>query len=149
LRDACAEFGGAIVHVRHLSLRIRDEGDPEKEIEGRLRVSYERAWNAYVKLQLLSHSEETQNEARYAIRHAWALWQEMVNGIDPRADEYPGESPGARLNEALRRFYVNARGELGIEHPEAVSPERLDWDLHPGVVRQRRSPPRADDVTNP
>jgi hypothetical protein len=138
-RDACAEFSAAIMLVRHLSLRIRDEGDSTKEIEGRLRGFYEEAWRIFVRIQLLSNRELTQREARLVIRHAWALWRYVTTGVDPRASEYPGTTPGARLTNGLRRFCVEARREMGVEHPESVAPEPEEWDLHPGVIRQGMS----------
>jgi hypothetical protein len=149
LQEACAEFASALVHVRHLSLRVRDEGDPDREIEGRIRASYEEAWRAYVRIQLLSNSERMQHEARYAIRHAWGFSQEMTTGIDPRTDEYPSEAPGVRLTESLRRFYVEARRELGVKAPDAVALEPPDWDRHPSAARHGQSSPPAGEVAKP
>jgi hypothetical protein len=149
LQDACTEFGAAIVHVRHLSLRIRDEGDDDNDIDNRIRISYEQAWRAFVRIQLLSVSEQVQQDARYAIRHAWGFWQEMKTGTDPRADEYPGKPSGARLNESLRHFYVAARRELGVRDPDAVVPDPLDWDRHPGVTRRGMLPPPSTEASAP
>ena len=80
----------------------------------------ERARVECERLRLLLESKDTRRAERLAQRHAWAVWRFARDGIDPRADQYPGESPIQRLRVALTQLYVGVREEIGTPAPQEV-----------------------------
>jgi hypothetical protein len=55
-----------------------------------------------------------------AVRHIFAVWSLADQGVDPRADEYPGTNPSSRLRQSLTAIYIGVRRETGSRHPEHV-----------------------------
>jgi hypothetical protein len=120
LRSACSEFSTTLIRIRHLSLRIRDGAVDSADLEARIRGLYEDAWGNFERVRLLSNSATTQKAGRYAIRHAWAVWQIAATGKDPRGEEYPNDPPLDRFNRALHDLHIESRRELGMKQPDAV-----------------------------
>ena len=53
------------------------------------------------------------------MRHVYAVWKLAETGTDPRADQY-SEPPFERYHDALRRFLIGLREELGVPNPTDV-----------------------------
>jgi hypothetical protein len=121
LLKTCSEFTGAVTRVRSLSHRVKTNPGVDDAISDALdqaRVECER-------LRLLLRSTDTQMAARLALRHVYAVWKYEKDGVDPRANDYPGQGPYQRLRAALTKLYVGVREETGAEAPQDVF-EELD-----------------------
>lgn len=123
LRDVCA------MHASNLS-RYRAQARLEGK-RPRAAVEYQPS-NAFVTaradaavsmelLRLTSGSIVVQEQARLALRHAYAIWQTSIGRPDPRGNEYPpNQTPEVRFAAAFKQFLIESRRELGEPHPEAV-----------------------------
>ena len=114
LFELCSEFTSAA--RRFLELCAKKSPDVGEAHES-LRTLCEQ-------LRLLG-SYDVQVAARWVIRHAYAVRTVSEGGPDPRADEFPGQSPEVRMHEALNTLYVAVRRQLRVAAPEAVAPREL------------------------
>lgn len=121
LLRASAEFTASVTSVRSLSYRVA--ADPA--VDASIVEAMDRARVECERLRLLLESKETQKAARQAQRHAYAVWLLARDGVDPRADQYPGQSPGQRLRASLTQVYIGVRRETGSAAPQDVF-ESLD-----------------------
>jgi hypothetical protein len=121
VRVACAELTSTLAQIDLYSSAVRDSVRRDAAIQrlGELQVE---ARAKYETLRLVLDSKETQESGRMALRHAWAMWQQAVTGVDPRAGEYD-DDPWHRYHHELRNLLVGVRRELGLRHPEDVFEE--------------------------
>jgi hypothetical protein len=142
LRVACSDFTAALVRIRYLSWTLEEHPRPgpaddvpasraradatRDAVLERIRASEEEARIGFERLRLVSGTKATQENARLALRHIYAVWRKAETGKDPRADdpdpEYRGE-PRDRFNRRLDGLYVAVREELDVPDPENVYPE--------------------------
>ena len=116
LLTACADFSASVVLVRSYSYRL----DTDQDVSAKLEEALDHARVACERLRLLVRAPNVQKAARLALRHAYAVWKEAADGVDPRSIEYPGVGPNARLRNALTELYVGVRRETGMPAPEDV-----------------------------
>ena len=83
---------------------------------------HEEARTGYERIRLLSDSIKVQEAGRFALRHAYAMWQVAQGKEDPRQDEY-SLAPRPRFEAQLQVFYAEVRRELGLNRPDDVMPE--------------------------
>ena len=121
LRDACADFSSVLVRMTHLAWRLT-KAPTDSAIDERLAAMHEEARTGYERIRLLSDSVHVQEAGRFALRHAYAVWQEAKGEGDPRQGQF-GLPPRRRFEEQLEKFYVEVRRELGRTKPEDVMPE--------------------------
>ena len=130
LREACADFSTSLIRMRSLSWTLKElrvdgaSGSADAAaVRTEIRTAHQESQLGFERVRMLSTSTDTQLAGRYSLRHAWAIWQEAESGIDPRAADYPHQTPGERFNEKLSTFYVESRRELGLRVPESVIAE--------------------------
>lgn len=70
LLNSCSNFTAAVARTRSLSYDLTD--NPENQ--ARIRLQLEEARVECERLRLLIDSRETQQAARLALRHLWAVW---------------------------------------------------------------------------
>lgn len=107
-------------------LRARSEAygsNPSEANLGSILTAHEDLWVAFEGLVMVA-SVEVQEAAREVLHHAYSVRKEYEEGVDPRADTYPGTSPRGRLMASLRPYYVAVRRELGVLEPDRLYAER-------------------------
>ena len=72
-----------------------------------------------VQLHLVG-SSRAQVAARRVAHHAYAIRVEGEEGRDPRGEDYPGQKPISRLNDALQEFHRAVRAQLRAPDSEDV-----------------------------
>jgi hypothetical protein len=90
------------------------------EVKQQVRIHLDDARVEVERLRLLIESRATQEAARMALRHLWAVWHLAEHGTDPRANEFPDETPRFRLRKALIELYIGVRREIGSKYPQDV-----------------------------
>ena len=121
LLRSCSDFTAHLTRIRSLCYNLDGPGN-----RARVQTAIEDARVECERLRLLLESKQTQEAARMAVRHIYAVWSLADKGADPRADEYPGTSPSSRLRESLTAVYIGVRRETGSRHPEQVFVELPD-----------------------
>lgn len=124
LRTSCAEFTGAIVRTRELTLKWKSQPSDASLRESASQAHHE-AWVHYELLRLISASKEVQEAGRHLMRYAWGLMRQ-VDGKPPREDEQP-DGPFALTLEWLPRFTIAARRELGVPQADDIYMEPPEW----------------------
>jgi hypothetical protein len=119
---ACSSFTAAVARTRSQCHRLSER--PEEQV--RVRGSLEDSRVECERLRLLVDDKQTQRAARLALRHLYAVWHLAERGSDPRADQYPDESPDTRLRRELTALYVGVRRETGSPSPDEVFEELED-----------------------
>lgn len=120
LRAACSDFTAAIARVRSHSYGLTGVPTDDEPLLRALAAALDEARAGCERLRILVSDSDTQRAARLALRHAYAVWKVAETGLDPRAAQYPGEDPHARLRTELTRLYVGVRRELGVAQPDDV-----------------------------
>lgn len=116
LLDSCSNFTAAVARTRSLSYDLKD--NPENQ--ARIHLQLEEARVECERLRLLIDSKETQEAARWALRHLWAVWHLAERGSDPRASKFPDQKPHERLRKELTKVCIGVRRETGSRRPEDV-----------------------------
>ncbi|WP_426503864.1 hypothetical protein ACPPVO_40445 [Dactylosporangium sp. McL0621] len=122
LLASCSSFTAAVARMRSLCAEL--DVDPANRERARLQLEEIRV--ECERLRLLLDDRTTQRAARLALRHVYAVWQLAAEGVDLRAEQYPGQAPNERLRAALTDLYVGVRRETGSRAPEAVFAELED-----------------------
>lgn len=124
LLRTCSAFTGAIARIRSYSYRLPKDGSGNSSITEALDKAgdetFDEARIECERLRLLLESKDAQEAARLALRHVYAVWVLARDGVDPRKDEYPGQSPHKRLRQELTRLYREVRAETGASLPDNV-----------------------------
>ena len=122
LLKTCSEFTGAVARARSLCYQVRSEvdGSIDSDVDGAIVEAIGASRVECERLRLLLDGKESQQAARLALRHIYAVWKLARDGVDPRRDRYPGSSPQDRLRSALTQLYVGVRAETGSKHPADV-----------------------------
>jgi hypothetical protein len=124
LFDLCSDFASTARGLQELCLRQADNrtdvrlSDDINEEHQKLRTLSER-------LRLLGDLD-LQLAVRWIVRHAYAVRKVSEGRLDPRQEEFPGQSPNQRFGEALQAFYVAARKQLHVINPSAITPRDLE-----------------------
>ena len=121
LLRSCSDLTASLTRARSMSYSLATPGHKERAWDaiGDARVECER-------LRLLLESKQTQEAARMALRHIYAVVKEAESGVDPRAAQYPGTTPHSRLRQSLTDLYVGVRRETGARNPEDVFEDAPD-----------------------
>jgi hypothetical protein len=122
LLNACSSFTAAVARARSLCYQFNER--PEAKDEVHVHMNDARA--DCERLRLLIETKETQEAARMAVRHLYAVWKLAVTGVDPRAADWPGTTPSSRLRASLTQLYIGVRRETGSDNPEDVFEEPED-----------------------
>jgi len=119
LLNACSSFTAAVARAQALCYQFNER----PEAKGEVHVYMNDARADCERLRLLIEAKETQEAARMAVRHLYAIWKRAITGVDPRAADYPGTTPSSRLRASLTQLYIGVRKETGSDNPEDVFEE--------------------------
>jgi hypothetical protein len=120
LLELCSEFASTARGFQELCLRKAKNEDHDRLVED-INEEHRKLRTLSERLRLLG-SLDLQLAARWIVRHAHAVREVSEGRPDPRAREFPGQSPNERLGEALQSFYVAAREQLKVINPKAIAP---------------------------
>lgn len=107
--------------MTHMAWRLA-KAPTDAALDDRLSAMHEEARTGYERIRLLSDSMHVQEAGRFALRHAFAVWQEAKGEGDPREGQF-ALPPRRRFEQQLDKFYVEVRLELGRNRPEDVMRE--------------------------
>ena len=119
--DRATDFARAARRLRARSEAYRD--DPSDVVLQSIVTAHEDLWVAFECLVVVA-GIDVQEAAREVLHHAWSVRAQYVDGVDPRAERYPGTSPTDRLVASLRPYYVAVRRDLGVPEPDHMYVER-------------------------
>ena len=115
LFELCSDFASSTRRFRELCLRGGQfDTDALDEEHERLRRLSEQ-------IRLLG-SWDVQVASRWIVRHAWAVRHVAEGNDDPRAEEFPGESPLDRMDSGLDFLYLAARRQLRVGDADRLGP---------------------------
>jgi hypothetical protein len=131
LKEACVEFSAAVRRILELSETSHAQREHAiaavTETHGRLQ-------RYMTEIRLLG-GPEVQLAARHVVRHAWAVQMTLIDGVDPRARDYPAVSPRERTLVSLFRFYLAARRQLRMPEADSLVALNPALDAHrPGMI---------------
>ena len=118
LLERSTDFVTAARSLRHHAERFARSADKDGR-RIRLDDAQEQLRTLSEQLRLVG-SSRVQVAARRVVHHAYAVRVEGEEGRDPRSEEYPGQQPIARLNDALQEFHRAVRAQLRAPDPEDV-----------------------------
>lgn len=118
LLERSTDFVMAVRSLRHHAERFARSTDKDRR-----RVQLDEAQEQLRVLAAQLHlvgSRRVQVAARRVTHHAYAVRVEGEEGRDPRAEDYPGQRPVSRLNDALQEFHRAVRVQLRAPDAEDV-----------------------------
>lgn len=118
LLERSTDFVTAVRSLRHHAERFARSTDKDRR-RAQLDEAQEQLRVLAAQLHLVG-SRRVQIAARRVAHHAYAVRVEGEEGRDPRADDYPGQKPVSRLNDALQEFHRAVRVQLRAPDPEDV-----------------------------
>jgi hypothetical protein len=119
LLERSTDFVTAARSLRHHAERFSRSADKDAR-RSRLDEALEQLRMLSEQLRLVG-DRRVQIAARRVVHHAYAVRLEGEEGLDPRGDEYPGQKPIGRLNDALQEFHRAVRAQLRAPDPEDVA----------------------------
>jgi hypothetical protein len=123
LHSACADFAATAHRFVRLSHRIV-EPDTNEETRGPL---IKQIYDEHAHLRSLMEQvwllcgSDLQRASRMVVRHASAVREFAIAGIEPYSEEF-ASSPQERFSEAILAFYRAARRQLQIGQPDWLAP---------------------------
>ncbi|MFD0591270.1 hypothetical protein ACFQZ4_00660 [Catellatospora coxensis] len=133
LFEKSSQLAEAARSLRHHAEQYADSGDKQL-CRDRMDSAQEKLRVAVEQLRLVG-DRRVQVAARTVKLHAWAVFQQGVDGRDPRAASFPDTEPIGRLNDALQEFYRAVRRQLRAPDAEDV--------LHDDDLDRRAERPQA------
>ena len=118
LLERSTDFVTAAGSLRHHAERFGRSADKDGR-RAQLDEAQEQLRVLSAQLRLVG-SGRVQVAARCVVHHAYAVRVEGEEGRDPRGEEYPGQTPIGRLNDALQEFDRAVRVQLRAPDPEDV-----------------------------
>ena len=124
LLERSSALVAAVGSVRHLARRYDRVADKDAQ-RSKIDQAHEQARVLAEEIRLLGNLR-VQHAARQVLHHLYSVRVLGEEGRDPRAGDYPGTAPLARLSDSLQEFYRAVRSQLRAEDPETV----LDYDIN-------------------
>lgn len=108
LRSVCAEFVSALSNLQDLSHELRKSPE-NSEVQRAAQEAHSRLRGLQDRLRLTSKSVSTQEAARWLLHCGYYQWKSTQGG---KGDFWQAHND---IRTWLAKFYVAARGELGLE----------------------------------